>query len=210
MAPRSAAVLAACFAACIPMYADSADPVPAQTGAFVTYCAGHLADCKDKVVTTDVATLAGIAFAKSGAQDCTVPKGVSEDEGTKQILAWLGKHKEVANMKTPDGIQAAEKDLWHCVAQVGDGTEPGGPPAKTGAYVAYCATHYADCANEMVAVTVAVMVPDPPQHCSPPDSVTTKQMYDAVLPWLKLHPETYALDTDDGIMAAFDHVWPCH
>lgn len=210
MATKMVAVLGTCLAMCIPTYAYPANPVPDQTGAFVAYCASHFADCKDEVVVTDVATLAGIAFGKSGAQACTIPKGVNTDEGTKQILAWLGRHKDVATMKTPDGIQAAEKDLWHCQAQVGDGSEPGGPPAKTGAFVTYCSTHYTECANEMVAVTVAVSIPDPPEHCSPPDSVTTKGMYDAVLPWLKQHPETYALDTDDGIMAAFDQVWPCH
>ncbi len=210
MAPRLTAVLAACFVISIPAYADSQNPVPDQTGAFVTYCAGHFADCEAQILATDIAMLAGIAFAAPGTQPCTIPKGVSPDDGTKQILAWLGAHKDAGSMKTTDGIRAAEKDIWHCVAQVGDGTEPGGPPAKTGAFVAYCATHYAKCADEMVAVTVSVMVPDPPVHCAPPDSVTTKQMYDAVFPWLKQHPETYGLDTDDGIMAAFDKIWPCH
>ena len=54
------------------------------------------------------------------------------------------------------------------------------------------------------------MVPDNSKHCSPPDAIETKEMTIAVLGWLGQHKETYELDTDNGIMAAFDQLWPCH
>lgn len=212
MTSKLAAVWAICSAICIPTYAYAAKPVPEQTSAFVAYCASHkhFDDCKNQVLDTDIATMMGIVIDKSSAQPCTVPKGVSTDDATKQILEWLGKHKDLDSMKTGAGIRTAEKDLWHCQAQVGDGREPGDPPAKTGDFVAYCATNYIGCANEMVIVAVAVGDFGMSEHCAPPDSMEGEDLYKAVLPWLKQHPETYGLNTDDGIMAAFNQIWPCH
>jgi hypothetical protein len=190
--------------------AQAANPVPDKAGPFVTYCATHFDDCKNKIVATDVATLASALSAKTVTPPCAIPKGVDETAATKEILSWLSKHKNVDAMKTADGIRIAVKDLWRCRLKIGDGSVPGGPPAKTGAFVTYCSTHYVDCANELVAVSVAVMVPEPPKHCSPPDAVETKEMTTAVLAWLGQHKETYNLPTDDGITVAFDHLWPCH
>lgn len=113
-------------------------------------------------------------------------------------------------MKTKAGIHAAQKALWNCQTQIGDGSEPGGPPAKTGSFVAYCSTHYVKCANEMVTVSVSIMATEHSKHCLPPDKVETKEMTVATLGWLGRHKETYALNTDDGIAVAFDHLWPCH
>ena len=188
----------------------AASPVPDTAGAFVAYCPGHFADCKAKVVETDVAVMAGKLYVNKDAQVCVIPKGIENDIATKEILAWLGKHKNVAAMKTDDAIQAAFKGLWHCKSQIGDGSTPGGPPAKTGAFVAYCPTHAVKCANKMVSVVVAVMIPEPPEHCAPPHSLKTQDMSAAVLGWLEQHKETYGLNTDEGIEAAFDHLWPCH
>lgn len=190
--------------------AMGANPVPDKAAAFVAYCAGHFADCKAKVVDADVAALATRLFAKQPQSVCSIPKGVSTDAATKDILAWLGNHKIAAAMSTDDAIQAAVKDLWHCKTQIGDGTVPGGPPAKTGAFVSYCANQQTKCANEIVAVTVAVAVPDRPVHCSPPDDIKTKELAARVVAWLGQHKETHNMKTDDGIAAAFDHLWPCH
>lgn len=190
--------------------AQAADPVPDKAGAFVTFCATHFADCKNTVVESDIAIMAGMLFAKTGAKNCAIPKGIDSNNATKEILAWLAKHKNAAAMKTDDAIQAAVKDLWHCQLQIGDGSVPGGPPAKTGAFVTYCATESVKCANEMVTATVVVMVPDPPEHCLPPKEMKAKETATAVLGWLRQHKETYNLDTTDGIIAAFDHLWPCH
>jgi hypothetical protein len=210
MVSKWTVVLIACIALNVPTAGLAANPTPDKTGAFVAYCAGHLADCSSKVVDVDVAVLATKVFAKKGAELCTIPKGVGNDTATKEILVWLGDHKNVHAMATEDGIQAAVKALWHCKLQIGDGSEPGGPPAKTGAFVAYCATHYTNCANEMVTVSVSIMATEHSKDCMPPDSVKTKEMTVAALGWLGQHKETYALDTDDGIKAAFDHLWPCH
>jgi hypothetical protein len=214
--PKWMAILMACVALCVfsgaqaaNPQAQAANPVPDKTGAFVTYCASHFADCQNKVVVTEIGVMADKVFANNPDQVCVIPKGIDNDAATREILAWLGKHKEVEAMKTEDGIQAAVKDLWHCQLQIGDGSVPGGPPAKTGAFVAYCPTHYAKCANEVVAVMASVMIPDPPEHCSPPRDITTKDMTTAVLGWLGQHKETYKLNTDDAIMASFDQLWPC-
>lgn len=211
MTPKWTAMLVAAAALAISTGAQAANPVPDKAGAFVAYCAGHFADCRSKIVDADVAVLATKLFAKQGAQLCVLPKGIDNDAATKEILAWLGNHKNVHAMTTDDGIQAAMKNLWHCQLQIGDGSVPGGPPAKTGAFVAYCPTHYAKCANEIVAVTVtvSVAVPDRPKHCSPPRDIKTKDLAAAVLGWLGQHKETYGLTTDDGIAVAFDHLWPC-
>jgi len=99
--------------------------------------------------------------------------------------------------------------LWHCQVQIGDGSEPGGPPAKTGAFVVYCPTHSVKCANEMVVASVTIMVPDRPKHCLPPETLKNEEVSAAVLGWLARHKETYGLDTVDGIVVAFDHLWPC-
>jgi hypothetical protein len=210
MVQKLASALIALLALAGSTSAKAASAVPDKVGAFVSYCATHFADCKSEVVATDVAAMASILFAKKGAPACVVPKGVKLDTGTKDILAWLGVHKGSYAMKTGDGIRAAEKALWNCQAQIGDGSEPGGPPAKTGPFVTYCKTHHVDCANEMVAVSVSLMATEHSKHCQAPDRVETEEMTVATLGWLGQHKETYALATEDGIMAAFDNLWPCH
>jgi len=193
----------------MPAGALAANPVPDKAGAFVAYCAGHFADCRAKVVDADVATLATKLFAKNPQSVCSIPKGISMDAATKEILGWLGSHKVAASMSTDDAIQAAVKDLWHCKTQIGDGTVPGGPPAKTGAFVTYCASQQAKCAGEIVAATVTVAVPDRPVHCSPPNGIKTPELTARVVAWLQQHKETYEMKTFDGIATAFDHLWPC-
>lgn len=204
------AALIFCVAMNVAIAAQAANSVPDKTGAFVAYCATNFAGCKSKVVDVDTAVLAAKLFANSGKKDCALPKGVGNDNATKQILVWLGNHKNVHSMKTADGIQAAVKALWHCKTQIGDGSEPGGPPARTGPFVAYCATHNVKCADEMVAVSVSIMVPDHPKHCLPPKNLKNKEVSAAVLGWLGQHKETHGLKTFDGIKVAFDHLWPCH
>jgi len=217
MARICVAIPVTILALCASTGVQAADPVPDKVGVFVSFCATHFADCKNKVVSTDVATMAAVLFAKkgtpsakTGAPTCVIPKGVNNDTGTKKILAWLGEHNNTYAMTTEDGIHAAQKALWNCQTKIGDGTEPGGPPAKIGQFVVYCSSHYAECGNEMVAVTVSIMAAGHSKHCLPPDNVETKEMTVAALGWLGQHQETYALNTDDGITAAFDHLWPCH
>ncbi len=204
-----AVIMAVAAALSISTGGQAANPVPEKAGAFVTYCAEHFADCKSTVVDADVAVLSTKLFAKKGAQPCALPKGIGNDTATKEILAWLGNHKDVHAMATEDGIQAAVKALWHCKTQIGDGSVPGGPPTKTGAFVAYCPTHDVKCADEMVAAAVSIMVPARPVHCVPPLGMKNKDISRAVLGWFGQHKETYALDTYDGIAVAFDHLWPC-
>lgn len=183
--------------------------VPDTAGAFVAYCTTHFADCKSKVVDSDVATMAAMLFAKKPGQLCPIPKGVGNDAATKDILAWLGSHKNVHATPTDDAIQVAVKSLWHCQLQIGDGSKPGGPPTKTGAFVAYCPKNYAKCEGLIVAMTVTVKVPNPPKHCSPPEDMKTKEMSTVVLAWLAQHKDLHDSRTEDGIIAAFDNLWPC-
>ena len=204
----SPTIVIALFALC--NVAAGATAVPNTIGDFVVFCADHFSDCEREVRTSDVAALAEALFAKPSQLACVVPKGMDHDAAVKDILVWLSEHKNVAAMKTDDGIRAAEKHLWRCRQRIGDGGTPGGPPAKAGAFVNYCAVNYAPCANEMVSVTVTVRAVDPPQHCPPPRAIKTKELSDAVLNWLRQHPETYSLSSDDAIMIAFDHIWPCH
>jgi hypothetical protein len=203
------AVVMAVAVVAISTSVQAANPIPDKVDAFVAYCAGHLADCRSTIVEADVAVLATKLFAKQGEQLCTIPRGVSMDNATKQILAWLGSHQNVYAKSTNDGIQAAVTALWHCQVQIGDGSVPGGPPAKTGAFVAYCPTHDVKCADEMVAAAVSIMVPDRPVHCLPPRGTKNTDISRAVLSWLGQHKETYGFDTIDGIAVAFDHLWPC-
>ena len=207
---KRTAILLAALTICLSPGARAAGAAPDKAGAFVTFCTTHFADCKTTVVESDIATMAGTLFGKTGAKACAIPKGIDATNATKEILAWLAQHKNTAAMKTDDAIRAAVKDLWHCQAQIGDGSVPGGPPAKTGAFVTYCATETVKCANEMVTATVVVMIPNPPKHCVPPKEMKAKETATAVLDWLRQHKETYNLDRTDGIIAAFDHLWPCH
>ena len=210
VAPEWAALLIGCTAVFVSTEARAADPVPDKAGAFATYCTSHFADCKEKILETDIAVMAKRMFANAADQSCIIPKGIDRDSATRGIVDWLSKHRNVDAMNTGDGIQAAVRDLWHCQLQIGDGSVPGGPPAKTGAFVAYCPTHSVACANTMVAATVTVLAQDPPKHCLPPSTVKAIDMSAAVLGWLGKHTETYDLDTHEGIMAAFDQLWPCH
>jgi hypothetical protein len=192
--------------------AQAASRVPDKVGAFVAYCATHFDECNKAIMVHDTAAAAEAFFDENNnSKSCVVPKGVADDTATKMILAWLAAHMNVFGMKTDDGIHAAEKDLWHCQLQIGDGAVPGGPPAKTGAFVAYCSTHYVKCANEIVAVSASViLIQDTTEHCLAPKSMQTKDLTVAVLGWLGQHEDTYLLDTDDGIYVAIDHLWPCH
>src|ERR1700674_406364 len=211
MVPKWISTLIAGSALYVCIDAHSANPVPDKTGPFVAYCTSHFADCKNEVRVTDIATMATFLFTNTAAEPCTIPKGIDIDTGTKEILTWMGKNKNADAMTTTDGIQAAEKELWHCQRQIGDGTVPGGIPAKTGAFIAYCSTHNVACANEMVAVSVSVIInPDAPDYCSLPAGLKTQAISDAVLGWLGKHEETYGLDTDAGIKVAFKHLWSCH
>jgi len=98
MASKWTALLVACIAFNVATAAWAVSPVPDKVGPFVTYCTTHFADCKNEVVTVDVATMAGILFAKNGTPTCVIPKGVNNDTGTKEILAWLGKTKNTYAM----------------------------------------------------------------------------------------------------------------
>ncbi len=216
MASRWTAILISCIALNFVSGARAAGTMPNKTGAFVAYCAGagHFADCKSHIQDADLAVLAYKVLGNNVTKDCAIPKGVGMDNATKQILAWLGKHKNVHAMATVNSIQAAVKALWHCKTQIGDGSLPGGPPAKTGAFVAYCTTHFVKCANETVTVSVSIMASNMasgrPKRCLPPKSLKTKETGAAVLGWLGQHKETYGMKREDAIMVAFDHLWPCH
>lgn len=93
MVQKRSAILITFLGLYVSTGAQAASPVPNKVGPFVTYCATHFADCKNEIITTDVATMASILFAKKGTPTCVIPKGVNNDTGTKEILAWLSKIK---------------------------------------------------------------------------------------------------------------------
>jgi hypothetical protein len=189
----------------------SAQGVPAKAGAFAAYCTPLKEDCSSKIEDAQVAALAGAA-----SDVCSVPDGITADEGARAIVGWLSAHPANANMSTEDGINAAIKALWNCQKSVATGHTSRGVPDNTGVFVTFCddATHYVPCANEVVQASVnadmALQVNGKSAHCSSPDKVETKELTDKVLAWLKDHKELYGQKTEDSTAIAIDHLWPCH
>ena len=96
--------------------ADAASPVPERAGDFVVYCTSHFKECKNEILTRDVAAMAGALWGKDKdkTQVCVTPDDVNQTVAAKQILAWLTDNKSTANMTTADAIRAAEKAIWNC------------------------------------------------------------------------------------------------
>lgn len=195
--------------------AQAAETAPAKAGAFAAWCEGRAAACKAAVVEANLERLAVILNDPQAPAPCMIPKGVETGDGTRQIVAWLGSHREAAGLSTADGIAAAQKAIWTCQAQVGDGVIPGDPPARTAAFLAYCPNHVVKCANKMTEVQLdayaMTLFDNPaPAACAPPKGSKPLAVNAAVLAWLAQHPETHGMETDAAIQSSFDHLWPCH
>ena len=186
-------------------YTVCAQDAPAKAGAFAAYCTPLKEACSSKIV-----------LAQFDALDCSVPDGITSNEGDRAIVGWLSAHPGAAGMSTVDGINAAIKALWNCQKSVATGHTSRGAPDKTGAFVAFCddTRHYVVCANEVVQASInayaALTMNGKSAHCSSPDSVETKELTDKVLIWLKDHKELYVQNTEDSTATAIDHLWPCH
>jgi len=194
--------------------AHAADTAPARAGAFAAWCEGRAAACKAAVVEANLERLAVMLNNPKAAAPCMIPQGVETGDGTRQIVAWLGAHREAAGLSTADGIAAAQKAIWKCQAQVGDGVIPGDPPARTAAFLAYCPDHVVKCANKMTdvqldAYALTLIDDTAPKACAPPRGSKPLAVNAAVLAWLAQHPETHGMKTDAAIQTSFDHLWPC-
>ena len=95
--------------------AYAASPVPERAGDFVVYCTSHFKECKNKILSLDVAAMAKALWGKDNkTQVCVTPDDVNENVAAKQILAWLTNNGAAANMTTANAVRAAEKAIWNC------------------------------------------------------------------------------------------------
>jgi hypothetical protein len=95
--------------------ADAASPVPERAGDFVVYCKSNFKECKNKILSLDVAAMAGALWGKDNkTQVCVTPDDVNDTVAAKQILAWLTDNDAAANMTTANAVRAAEKAIWNC------------------------------------------------------------------------------------------------
>jgi hypothetical protein len=92
--------------------------VPSDTGAFVTYCAGHLEACRLAVVDVNNDMM---MKQMGGNHGCSLPKPSSADPALRKderrvwtlaILDWLKANSSVRVQKTNDAIAQAMKALW--------------------------------------------------------------------------------------------------
>jgi hypothetical protein len=182
-----------------------AQSIPEKAGAFATYCTPVKESCSSKIISVQFDALA-----------CSVPDGITSNEGDKAIVGWLSAHPATVDMSTEDGIKTAIKALWNCQKSVATGHTSRGAPDKTDAFVTFCddTKHYAVCANEIVQASVnayaALEMNGKSAHCSSPDNIETKELTEKVLTWIKDHKELYAQKTEDSTAYAIDHLWPCH
>lgn len=193
-----------------------AQGVPAKAGAFATYCTPMKEDCSNKITEVQSVALVQASVSPQATGVCSVPDGITSNEGDRAIVGWLSAHPATAGMNTGDGINTAIKALWNCQKSVATGHTSRGAPDKTGAFVAFCGDtrNYKVCANEVVQASVnaymALQINGKSVHCSSPDSVETKELTEKVLAWLKDHKELYGQNTEDSTSNAIDHLWPCH
>jgi hypothetical protein len=161
-------------------------------------------DCSSKILLVQFDALA-----------CSVPDGITSDEGDRAIVGWLSAHPAIADMSTEDGIKTAVKALWNCQKSVASGHTSRGAPDKTGAFVTFCdeTRNFTVCATEVLQASLnayAALSNGKSVHCTSPDKVETKELTDKVLAWLKDHKELYGQKTVDSTANAIDHLWPCH
>lgn len=189
--------------------------VPETVGPFLTFCVDHMRSCESEIGTIDVVNSMHQAENK---QTCLVPRGVSDDDATRQVLAWLGQHNELASSSTSDGVTAAIKNVWNCVAEIPNGKTGNGAPENTGEFLTFCADakHHNRCANVILGISMRAYAASigidngSHGHCSIPDSVDTGAGAAQVYAWLGQHSETHNLDIEDTAVTAIDALWPCH
>ncbi len=116
--------------------AQNTSKVPKTVGPFVAYCATSFKDCADEIADEQIAQSLA---QEQGQTVCQVPRGVSDDSADHQIVSWLAQHSELATEPTSDGVNAAIKALWNCVAEIPNGQTNNGAPENTAAFLSYCA-----------------------------------------------------------------------
>jgi hypothetical protein len=73
-------------------------------------------------------------------------------------------------------------------------------------FLPVCAKNIDLCEDEVrEALLDKLDLRDAPEVC-----ITGAHFFAPVIDWLRRHPETYHLKTEDGIYAAFKGVYPCH
>ena len=90
---------------------------PDRAGAFAVFCAdrAHETDCADEIVAASLRAYVAYEDGRPGLH-CTSPDNVETAELGTKVLAWLGRHQEVQDQPTDDGIAAAIDALWPCHA----------------------------------------------------------------------------------------------
>lgn len=80
-------------------------------------------------------------------------------------------------------------------------------PAETGKFLTFCrpdrdTVEFIQCAGRIGLV-------DGQRACSIPNTMSIGETVEPVLSWLRQHPESHGLATDEGIKQALDGLWPC-
>ena len=187
---------------------------PKNTGALAALCSSNFSACRTAITDAQF-DLTVEALSDKTKKLCGVPEGISPEQGARAIAGWLAGHPESYGLPTEDGVAAAMKGVWQCAAKINTGLTSSGVPDTTGRFVTFCAdkANYVKCANESIEgglnATAEIIINDSSKHCELPKGIKTPEVYDKVITWLIAHPETYKLETDEGIAVATDAVWPC-
>ncbi len=197
------------------MAADGTQEAPKTVGPFVSFCATNFRACSNEVASVDIANSLTQAPDKT---TCLIPRGVTDDDSVRAVVAWLAQHGELAASSTSDGVTAAIKGVWSCAAEIPNGKTRNGAPENTAAFLAHCASGKFPnrCANVVVGTSMRAYAASigidngDKGHCSIPDSVQPLDASAQVIAWLQQHSETHALDIEDTTVTAIDALWPCH
>jgi hypothetical protein len=91
-----------------------AQEAPSKTGAFLAYCATNQKGCADRVAEINFAMLVTAPMETGDRKWCPTKETNDVNTVTRQVVAWLTAHPEVADTKTGDGIQMALYQLYPC------------------------------------------------------------------------------------------------
>lgn len=195
--------------------AQNTSKVPKTVGPFVAYCATSFKDCADEIADEQIAQSLA---QEQGQTVCQVPRGVSDDSADHQIVSWLAQHSELATEPTSDGVNAAIKALWNCVAEIPNGQTNNGAPENTAAFLSYCAAgaNSSICTKVISIASLRAFAASlgfdngAQGHCPIPDSVKAENALTQVTGWLAGRGDMLGRDIEDTAPFAIDNLWPCH
>ena len=90
----------------------AAEPVPQQTGAFLTYCKTNSEGCFNEVGDVSFAQLANVADNIRQRRWCPTDEPSDLKILVPKVVQWLNDHPEVHQMDTEKGIMTAIEKLY--------------------------------------------------------------------------------------------------